>query len=416
MKNQLQNRLDRRMVIPYGRQTITEQDIHAVLDVLQADYLTTGPTIEAFETQFSEYVGSSYAVAVSSGTAALHAAMFAIGIGPGDEVIVPPITFAATANAVVYQGATPVFADVSPDTLLIDPFKVIKKITPKTKAIIAVDYAGQPCDYLSLRLIAEQNNLFLISDACHALGAEYRGRRTGSLADITVFSFHPVKHITTGEGGMVTTDQKSLAEKMRLFRNHGINSDHRSRQKTGTWYYEMVELGYNYRISDIQCALGISQLRQLPDFLDARRKIARYYDTAFSGETRIQPLSSGSDILHAYHLYVVRIDFSKLKANRKTIFTILHEKGIETNVHYIPVHLHPFYREKFHTRKGLCPVAEKAYDQILSLPIFSSMTSVEAEYCSNTLMEVVESALPDRPGDNEFFESFHHIPLGESHA
>jgi perosamine synthetase len=416
MKNQLQNRLDRRMVIPYGRQTITEQDIHAVLDVLQADYLTTGPTIEAFETQFSEYVGSSYAVAVSSGTAALHAAMFAIGIGPGDEVIVPPITFAATANAVVYQGATPVFADVSPDTLLIDPFKVIKKITPKTKAIIAVDYAGQPCDYLSLRLIAEQNNLFLISDACHALGAEYRGRRTGSLADITVFSFHPVKHITTGEGGMVTTDQKSLAEKMRLFRNHGINSDHRSRQKTGTWYYEMVELGYNYRISDIQCALGISQLRQLPDFLDVRRKIARHYDTAFSGETLIQPLSSGSDILHAYHLYVVRIDFSKLKVNRKTIFTILHENGIGTNVHYIPVHLHPFYREKFHTRKGLCPVAEKAYDQILSLPIFSSMTSAEADYCSNTLMEVVESALPDRPGDNEFFESFHHIPLGESHA
>ncbi|MBA4367285.1 MAG: UDP-4-amino-4,6-dideoxy-N-acetyl-beta-L-altrosamine transaminase [Desulfobacterium sp.] len=416
MKNQLQNRLDQRMYIPYGRQTITEQDIHAVLDVLQADYLTTGPTIEAFETQFSEYVGSSYAIAVSSGTAALHAAMFAIGIGPGDEVIVPPITFAATANAVVYQGATPVFADVSSDTLLIDPFKVIKKITPKTKAIIAVDYAGQPCDYLSLRLIAEQNNLFLISDACHALGAEYRGRRTGSLADITVFSFHPVKHITTGEGGMVTTDQKLLAEKMRLFRNHGINSDHRSRQKTGTWHYEMVELGYNYRISDIQCALGISQLRQLPDFLDARRKIARHYDTAFSGETSIQPLSSGSDILHAYHLYVVRIDFSKLKVNRKTIFTILHENGIGTNVHYIPVHLHPFYREKFHTRKGLCPVAEKAYDQILSLPIFSSMTSAEADYCSNTLKEVVESALPDRPGDNEFFESFHHIPLGESHA
>lgn len=416
MKNQLQNRLDVRMHIPYGRQTITEQDIHAVLDVLQADYLTTGPTIEEFETQFSEYVGSSYAIAVSSGTAALHAAMFAIGIGPGDEVIVPPITFAATANAVVYQGATPVFADVSPDTLLIDPFKVIKKITSKTKAIIAVDYAGQPCDYLSLRLIAEQNNLFLISDACHALGAEYRGRRTGSLADITVFSFHPVKHITTGEGGMVTTDQKSLAEKMRLFRNHGINSDHRSRLQTGTWYYEMVELGYNYRISDIQCALGISQLRQLPDFLDARRRIARYYDAAFSGETRIQPLSSGSDILHAYHLYVVRIDFSKLKVNRKRIFTILHESGIGTNVHYIPVHLHPFYRERFHTRKGLCPVAEKAYEQILSLPVFSSMTEAEADYCSGTLMEVVESALPDRPGDIELFESFHHIPLGESHA
>jgi len=255
------------MVIPYGRQTITEQDIHAVLNVLQADYLTTGPTIEAFETQFSEYVGSSYAVAVSSGTAALHAAMFAIGIGPGDEVIVPPITFAATANAVVYQGATPVFADVSPDTLLIDPFKVIKKITPKTKAIIAVDYAGQPCDYLSLRLIAEQNNLFLISDACHALGAEYRGRRTGSLADITVFSFHPVKHITTGEGGMVTTDQKSLAEKMRLFRNHGINSDHRSRQKTGTWYYEMVELGYNYRLTDLQAGRIIRDVIR-PKFRD----------------------------------------------------------------------------------------------------------------------------------------------------
>ncbi|MFH2066161.1 MAG: UDP-4-amino-4,6-dideoxy-N-acetyl-beta-L-altrosamine transaminase [Pseudomonadota bacterium] len=416
MKNHFPKKLNGDMFVPYGRQTITEKDIQAVMAVLQADYLTTGPKVEEFETRFSEYVDASYAVAVSSGTAALHAAMFAIGIGSGDEVIVPPLTFAATANAVVYQGGTPVFADVSPDTLLIDPFKVIKKITARTKAIIAVDYAGQPCDYLSLRLIAEENNLYLISDACHALGAEYRGRRTGGLADITVFSFHPVKHITTGEGGMAVTDQKLLADKMKLFRNHGITSDHRSRQETGTWYYEMTDLGYNYRLSDIQCALGISQLEQLPDFLEARRRIARRYDRAFSGEGIIRPLSSGSDIVHAYHLYVVRIDFSKLKINRKTVFKQLHGQGVGTNVHYIPVHLHPFYRERFNTRKGLCPVAEKAYDQILSLPIFPSMTDEQVDFCAETVIEVMESALPESSGDTDIFEPFHHISLGESHA
>ena len=403
-------------MIPYGRQTIDEDDIKAVVDVLRSDWLTTGPKVAEFERAVADYVGAKHAVAVSSGTAALHAAMYALGIGKGNEVIVPPMTFAATANCVVFQGGTPVFADVDPDTLLLDPAKVEEKITEKTKAIIGVDYAGQPCDWDRLREIADKHGLRLVADGCHALGAEYKGRKVGSLADMTVFSFHPVKHITTGEGGMITTDDAELAERMRLFRNHGITrdpkcfssltSDLRSLISDLSWFYEMVDLGFNYRMTDFQCALGISQLRKLPRFLERRRKIAARYDEALADIPGIEPLRVRADVLpveqsamlpapspmpslHAYHLYVVKIDFKTLRFDRTAIFTSLREKGIVVNVHYIPVHLHPFYRYRFRTSSGLCPMAEEAYERIVSLPIFPGLRHDDVEYI---IKSVVESA------------------------
>lgn len=363
--------------IAYGRQWIDEDDIRAVVEVLRSDWLTTGPQVEAFEREFADFVWAREAVAVSSGTAALQAAVYVAGIGSGDEVILPPLTFVATVNAVVYQGGTPVFADVDPDTLLINPAQVEAKVTPRTKAIIAVDYAGQPCDYDALRAIADRHGLILIADACHALGGEYKGKKVGLLADLTVFSFHPVKHITTGEGGMGVTDNPEFAATMRRFRNHGITTDHRQRAELGTWYYEMVDLGYNYRLTDFQCALGISQLRKLPGWMARRREIASRYDPAFASIPTVKPLKVAPDVEHAYHLYVIRLDLDQLKADRATIFAALRKEGIEVNVHYIPVHLHPFYRQRFGTGQGLCPVAEAAYERIISLPIFPAMTDRE---------------------------------------
>jgi perosamine synthetase len=375
--------------IPYARQWIDEDDIRAVAEVLRSDWLTTGPKVEEFEQAVADYVDAKYAVAVSSGTAALHAAMYAINIKPGDEVIVSPMTFAATANCVVYQGGTPVFADVDPGTLLLDPAKVEEKITERTRAIIGVDYAGQPCDWDRLREIADKHGLRLVADGCHALGAEYKGRKVGSIADMTVFSFHPVKHITTGEGGMITTDDPELAERMRLFRSHGITTDARQREKQDSWFYEMVDLGYNYRITDFQCALGISQLRKLPKFLERRREIAARYDESFAGLSGINPLAVRPNAFHAYHLYVIRIDSNILGIDRTALFTKLREKGIGVNVHYIPVHLHPFYREKFHTGIGLCPVAEAAYEQIISLPMFPGMTDKNVEKVINVMQKII---------------------------
>jgi perosamine synthetase len=359
-----------RPVLPYGRQWIDETDIAAVAEVLRSDWLTTGPAVPRFEEAVSKFVGARYGVAVSSGTAALHTAMYAAGIGPGDEVIVPPITFAATANAVVFQGGTPVFADVDADTLLLDAVAVEARITPRTKAIVAVDYAGQPCDYDALGALATRHGLVLVADACHSLGGTYRGRPVGTLADLTVFSFHPVKHITTGEGGMVATDDPAMAGRMRRFRNHGIGTDHQQRSQAGSWFYEMEDLGYNYRLSDIQCALGTSQLRKLPDWTRRRQEIASRYDAAFQGSGSWQPLGARPEIGHARHLYVMKV---APDMDRNTAFQALREEGIGVNVHYIPVHLHPFYRRKFGTGPGLCPRAEQAYPRILSLPIYPRM-------------------------------------------
>ncbi len=366
-------------MIPYGRQSIDEEDIRAVVEVLRSDWLTTGPKVHEFEQHFSQFIGVREAVAVSSGTAALHAAVYALGIGAGDEVIVPAMTFAATANCVVFQQATPVFVDVTPDTLLINPEKIEERITPRTKAIISVDYAGQPCDYDALKSIADKHQLSLIDDACHALGARYKGKNIGSLADLTTFSFHPVKHITTGEGGMVVTDDPDLAARMRLFRNHGISTDHRQRAEKGTWFYEMTDLGYNYRISDIQCSLGLSQLRKLPVWICRRRGIAMRYDRAFEDVPTIEPLRVSPEVYHAYHLYVVQLLEERIKRDRSAIFTAFREEGIGVNVHYIPVHLHPYYRERFGYREGECPVAEMAYQGLISLPMYHGMGDEDIE-------------------------------------
>jgi perosamine synthetase len=376
--------------LPYARHWIDEDDVEAVTAVLRSDWLTTGPQVEAFEREVAERVSARHAVAMSSGTAALHAAMFALGIGPGDEVIVPAMTFAATANCVVYQGGVPVFADVDAGTLLVSPADLRRKITPRTKAIIAVDYAGQPCDYDALRGIASSRGIALVADACHSLGAARGGRTVGSLADITVFSFHPVKHITTGEGGMATADDAGLAARMRRFRNHGIATDHRQRAEAGTWAYEMTELGYNYRITDFQCALGRSQLRKLPAWLARRRHIAEAYADAFARSLFVEPLRLEAGASHAWHLYVVRLNLERLSAGRAEIFSAVRGRGLGVNVHYVPVHMHPYYRKQFGYGPGLCPVAEQAYERILSLPIFPRMTDQDLAFVVEAMNEACQ--------------------------
>jgi perosamine synthetase len=363
----------RESFLPYGRQSIDEADIQAVVDVLRSDWLTTGPKVAEFEEAFAARVGAAYAVSFSSGTAALHAATFAAGLKPGDEAITSPMTFSATANCVLYQGATPVFADVSTDTLNLDPEQVAKKISTKTRAILPVDYAGHPADVAPILEIARQHGLVVIEDACHALGAEYCGQRVGSIADMTVFSFHPVKHITTGEGGMVTTDNLQFAETLRLFRNHGISSDARQRQSTGQWHYEMVLLGFNYRLPDLACALGIQQLNKLEANLARRREIAAQYTAAFRQipELILPAVRPGVD--PAWHLYPIRLDLEKLTVGRAQVFRALRGENIGVNVHYIPVHLHPYYRSQFGYKGGEYPVAELAYEQLISLPMFHGM-------------------------------------------
>jgi perosamine synthetase len=377
-------------LLPYGRHEIDDDDVAAVARALRSDWLTGGPAVDAFESAIARRVSAGHAVAVNSGTAALHAAMFAIDIGPGDEVIVPPVTFAATANAVVYQGGTPVFADVDADTLLIDPAKAAAAVTPRTRAIVAVDYAGQPCDYDALRRVIGSRPIALVADACHAIGArDAHGREVGSIADLSVFSFHPVKHVATGEGGAVTTDDAAYAQRMRSFRNHGISADHRQRAAQGSWFYEIVELGYNYRLSDVQCALGISQLAKLDERVARRLAIARDYDRAFASIPEVRPLAVSPGVSHAYHLYVVRIDRARLACDRTTMFAALRSEGIGVNVHYIPVHLHPFYRQRFGTGAGLCPVAEAAYESMLTLPLFAAMTPRDVSDVVEAVTKVV---------------------------
>lgn len=378
--------------LPYGRQTIAADDIAAVTRVLQSDWLTCGPSVAEFESNFASFVDSKHAVAVNSGTAALHCAMHAIGITAGDEVIVPAISFAATANCVVYQGGRPVFSDVDPRTLLIDPADIERLITPKTRAIIAVDYAGQPCDYDALRSICDEHRLWLVADACHSVGASYHGRPCGSLTDLTAFSFHPVKSMTTGEGGMVTTDNPEFSQKMRQFRNHGIVQDFRQRESVVQWEYDIREIGFNYRISDFQCALGTSQLQKLPGWIDRRRQIAERYTSQFAECRHIQPLAVQSYSEHAYHLYVVRLGSGQSPAMRANVFQRLRSIGINVNVHYRPIYLHSFYRERFGYNAGLCPNAESVYGQILSLPVFPSMTDADVDFVVEELLAATATA------------------------
>ena len=369
----------RKALLPYGHQSIDEADIQAVVATLRSDWLTTGPRIAEFEEAFAARTGARHAVSFSSGTAALHAAAFTAGLKSGDEAITSPLTFVATANCVLYQGAVPVFADVSPDTLNLDPEQTTARVTPRTRAILPVDYAGHPADLSPILDLAERHGLVVIEDASHALGAEYKGRHVGSVAHMTVFSFHPVKHITTGEGGMVTTDNAKFAETLRRFRNHGISSDARQRQAAGQWHYEMVLLGFNYRLTDIACALGIQQLKKLEANLARRRQIAARYTAAFREIPEVVPPAVRHDINPAWHLYPIRLDRARLKADRGQVFAALRAENIGVNVHYIPVHRHPYYRERFGYRGGEYPVAEDAYERLISLPMFHGMSDQDVD-------------------------------------
>lgn len=379
----------RKKLLPYGRQSIDESDIQAVVDVLHSDWLTTGPKIGEFEEALAAYVGAKYAVSFSSGTAALHGAAFAAGLQSGDEAVTTPMTFAATANCVLYQGATPVFADVTPDTLNLDPDQVASHVSRKTRAILPVDYAGHPADIDVFLELAEKHGLAVIEDASHALGAEYRGRRIGSISHMTVFSFHPVKHLTTGEGGVIATNSDDFAEKLRRFRNHGISSDARHRQAAGQWHYEMVLLGYNYRLTDIGCALGISQLHRMPANLARRREIAARYCSALGRFPGVIVPVVRDDINPAWHLYPIRLDFPRLTVGHAKIFRALRAENIGVNVHYIPVHLHPYYRERFGYKGGEFPVAEHAYERLISLPMFYGMTDQDADEVIQAVKKVI---------------------------
>jgi perosamine synthetase len=375
-------------LLPYGRQSIDAVDIGAVVEVLNSDWLTTGPKIGEFEERFAAWVGARYAVSFSSGTAALHGAAFAAELGSGDDAITTPMTFCATANCILYQGATPVFADVSPDTLNLDPGEVSRRLSSRTKAIIAVDYAGHPAALDELGQLAKAQGALLIEDACHALGAEFQGKRAGTIADMTVFSFHPVKHLTTGEGGMVATNDARLAETLRRFRNHGISSEARQRQESGQWFYEMVLLGFNYRLTDIACALGLSQLQRLAANLARRREIAAQYTAAFRDLPAVVVPAVRDGVNPAWHLYPLRLNLELLSVGRDEIFRALRAENIGVNVHYIPVHQHPYYRERFKSKETY-PVAEDAYRRLISLPMFHAMTAQDVEDVIHALGKVL---------------------------
>ncbi len=380
-------------MIPYAKQSIDERDIEAVCEVLRSEFLTTGPVVSLFENAVARRVAVPHAVALSSGTAALHAALVAIGIGPGDEVIVPPITFVATANAVLYCGATPIFADVDPDTLLLDPQKVQQKITLATRAVIAVDYAGQPADYPALRAVTDAHDLVLLADACHSLGAELNGVPAGALADLSIFSFHPVKPITAGEGGMVMTGNPLYAERMVRFRNHGIDKDHSQRAALESWEYEMVELGYNYRLTDIQSALGLSQLKRLDEFTRRRGEIARRYIDGFSGRAGFSPLAVRDGVKHAYHLFVIKLHDAFDSQQRLALYKRLRAVGIGVNVHYRPVYNNRYYQAHVEPGGALCPVAEQGYQRILSLPIYPSMVDADIQFVIDQVLIATDEIL-----------------------
>ena len=389
------------MYIPYGRQSIDDADIEAVVKVLKSDYLTTGPAVAAFEKKVADYVGAKYAVAVSNGTAALHVACLAAGIGEGDEVVTTPITFAASANCVLYCGGTPVFADIDPDTYNISPVELERKITSRTKAIIPVHYTGQPCDMDAILEIARKHDLLVIEDGAHALGASYKGKKIGSIADMTCFSFHPVKPVTTGEGGMIVTDNEELYRKLVLYRSHGITRDNDMMQQyedqlqqstdpalqeaaemlrgdvmdPGGWYYQQLELGYNYRITDIACALGASQMDKLDCFLERRRQIAGKYDEAFADIPQIKTPWQQEGCQSGWHLYMIQT----MERSRREVFDGLRQAGIGVNVHYIPVYRHPYYQRNGYTGVH-CLNAEAFYERAVSLPIFPGLTGSQQDY------------------------------------
>lgn len=363
----------RETYLPYARQWIDDDDIEAVVKVMKSNFLTTGPKIAEFEQKIANFVGSKYAVAFSSGTAALHGACFAAGISKGDEVITTPMTFVASANCILYQGASPVFADIEMKTYNINPNKIEELITDKTKAIIPVDFTGQPTDIDEILKLADKYQLTVIEDGAHAIGAIYKDKKIGSISDMTMFSFHPVKHITTGEGGIITTNYRQYYEKLIQFRSHGvIRNSSLLHEYHGPWYYEMQSLGFNYRMSDLQAALGISQLKKLNKFICKRKEIVNLYNDAFKKLNAVKIPFQADYSQSSWHLYVLRLDLTQLKTDRKGIFQALHYENIGVNVHYIPVYLHPYYQRLGYSM-GLCPNAEKLYDEIITLPLFPAM-------------------------------------------
>ena len=375
----------------YGHQYIDDADIAAVVEVLKSDYLTCGPKITKLEEKLCSITGAKYACAVSNGTAALHIACQAAGIGPGDEVITTPITFAASANCALYCGAKPVFADIEEDTYNIDPRSVEAKITEKTKAIVAVDFTGQAVKLAELKQICEKHHLILIEDGAHSIGTKYDGRPVGSIADFTTFSFHPVKTVTGGEGGAVLTNNPEYAKKVMLYRSHGITRDpsQLEREAEGGWYYEQIALGMNYRMTDLQAGLIISQLDKLSLFQKRRKELVKKYNEAFErlDGVIVQKEIPQSDTTR--HLYILRLDLDKLKCSRREFYDAMAAENICCNVHYIPVYRHPYY-EKLGYPKGLCPVAEKVYEGILSLPLYYSLTDKDAEDVISAVEKLVD--------------------------
>jgi perosamine synthetase len=394
--------------LPYGRQTIDDADIAAVVEVLKSDWMTQGPKIPAFEKAVAEKVGARHGVAVATGTAALHCACVAAGVGPGDEIVTAPITFAASGNCALFQGADVRFADIRPDTYCMDPSKLEAAITKRTKAIIPVDFTGQPADMDEIMAIGRKHGIPVIEDAAQSLGATYKGRPVGSIADMTTFSFHPVKHIAMGEGGLIATNDDRFEKILRLFRTHGISNvdaemqladqaadnealpkDHQNPGGKAGWYYEMQMLGYNYRVTDMQCALGLSQLSKLDGFVKRRRAIAERYSEAFSKSPLLITPYQTPNRMNSWHLYMIRMKLSEMTKTRRQVFDAMRAAGIGVHVHHIPVHLLPYYRSRFGYKRGDFPVAEAYYDSAMTLPLFPAMTDADADRVIETLLENV---------------------------
>lgn len=380
----------RKTQIYYGRQWIDENDIKAVEDTLRDRLITCGPRVQKVEQKLCEITGAKYAVAVSNGTAALHTACMALGIGEGDEVITTPMTFAASANCARYCGATVVFADINPDTYNIDPAEIEKKITPRTKAIVAVDFTGQAVELDAIRTLCNKHNIYLIEDAAHSIGTKYNGRPVGSIADVTCFSFHPVKTVTSGEGGAVTTNSETLYKKLVLFHTHGITHDEAWMEKEpeGHWYYEQIDLGYNYRMTDFQAALLISQLDKLGQFSARRKEIVNFYNEQFADvdELIIQKEIPESDTTR--HLYIIQLELDKLNCTRREFFDAMTAEKVCCQVHYIPVYYFPYYRNMGY-EKGLCPNAEKMYEGIMSIPLYPGMTDQDMQDVVHAVKKVL---------------------------
>ncbi len=378
--------------IPYATQSIDQSDIRAVTKVLKSSHLTQGPETVKFEQAIADYCGAKFAVAVNSGTSALHIACLAAGLEKGDELITSPITFVASANCALYCGAKPVFADIKEETVNIDPAQIEKKITTQTKIVIPVDFAGYPTELSIIKRLAQKNRIVLIDDASHALGALYKGKRLGSgdFADMTILSFHPVKHIATAEGGMVLTNNKDFYEKLIRLRTHGITRDPKLLTRpAGGWYYEMLDLGFNYRLTDVQCALGLSQLRKLPQFLNRRREITARYNAAFSKYDELRLLKEIPETQSAHHLYVVQFKRDRFAVSRREIFDEYRRQGIGVNAHYIPVYLQPYY-QKLGYKQGLCLRAEKYYEETITLPLFPKMTEGDRRRVINVTEKIIK--------------------------